>query len=491
MCKRGPGILRRFLNRRFERARVAYLGAACALLGSTVPLAAQSAEPWKRDDRALVIDAYEYNQIDWHALSAEKRLAAFIGKASDGLPPAYSCSGNEVETRLCGALWKRYAVSRELYHTRRAMARSLGLKWGAYHLGRPGNPIDQANHFIDFAQPGPDDLIAIDIEDNDPEKWISLEDAEEFARHIKRRVGRFPVLYTNGSTAKYIADNKDRYRLLSRLPLWYARYSAGVDMHFPKGNWSTYTLWQFLSQENCNSRRCPYRIPGTGYDIDINVASMSVEALHAAWPFGGLIDQSADRIASVPLPVSREDGLSGKFTLAYASVALTDPPLVETAEPAATALPVTLTALAEPELPKTDPRLAALDRLASGALREPPVATSDAEAVEADLPVVEPVPVTAEPVAEPVVLTVAAVLPDQPHAAVEADRREPLLRAYPGAVPIAEVLARLPGLRSCAASDALPVHVAELDDVGVPSASPLPRPARAVVLLTGMADSAP
>ena len=50
-------------------------------------------------------------------------------------------------------------MARELYRTRRTVAKALGLKWGAYHLARPGNPIDQANHFVDFADPPPDDRV--------------------------------------------------------------------------------------------------------------------------------------------------------------------------------------------------------------------------------------------------------------------------------------------------------------------------------------------
>lgn len=276
--------------------------------------------PWKRDDRALVIDAYEYNAIDWKALATDKRIVGFIGKASDGLPPPYACAGNETEIRLCKALFKRHAVARELFHTRRMVAKSLGLKWGAYHLARPGNPIDQANNFIDFAQPEPDDLLAIDIEDNDPEKWMSLSDAEEFVRHVQRRTGRFPILYTNGTTAKYIADNRELYPLLSRLPLWYARYKPEIGEHFPKGNWQSYTLWQFASQANCNDRSCPYRVSGTDTDIDVNVASMNAEQLRNAWPFGGLLDVPVDLIASVPIPIGREAGLAGDVTLAYAPV---------------------------------------------------------------------------------------------------------------------------------------------------------------------------
>jgi len=309
-----------FKARHFLRAALAAFVLTAAAAGAG---ASDFSEPWKNPDRALVIDAYEYNAIDWAKLSTDKRIAGFIAKASDGMPPPYYCSGDETAFRLCKALWKRHAVARELFHTRKAMAGLLGLKWGAYHLARPGNPVEQANNFIDFAEPGPDDLMAIDIEDNDPEKWMSLEDAEEFVRHVHRRVGRFPVLYTNGSTARHIADNRARYPLLSRLPLWYARYKPDIDIHFPKGNWQGYALWQFSAQANCNSRRCPYRPPGTPLDIDVNVAPMSVAELREQWPFGGLIDAPAEMLASVPVPISREAALKGAVTLTYAPVAPT------------------------------------------------------------------------------------------------------------------------------------------------------------------------
>ncbi|QPC86993.1 muramidase [Mesorhizobium sp. NBSH29] len=293
----------------------------CASILATAPgWGSEFIAPWFKPNHALVIDAYEYNEIDWEKLSTNKRIAGYINKASDGLSPPYACSGAELEVKLCKALWKRHAVARELFQTRRMLAKSLGLKWGAYHLARPGNPIDQANNFIDFANPGPDDLMAIDIEDNDPKKWMSLEDAEEFVRHIQRRTGRFPVLYTNGSTAKHIADNRERYRLLSRLPLWYARYTDAIGVHFPLGYWRGYALWQFSSQANCNQHRCPYRIHGAPDDIDVNVAAVSVEALRTAWPYGNLIDVQPDRMASVPVPLTRAEADAGHLPLAYAPV---------------------------------------------------------------------------------------------------------------------------------------------------------------------------
>jgi GH25 family lysozyme M1 (1,4-beta-N-acetylmuramidase) len=309
------------------------------LLRRTVPLALAAAalsmaanasdfsEPWKRDDRALVVDAYEYNPIDWAQLATDKRVVAFINKASDGMPPPYYCFGAETEVKLCKALWKRHAVTRELFQTRRVVAKALGLKWGAYHLARPGNPVEQANNFLDFAEPAADDLLALDIEGTDPAQWMSLEDAEEFVRQVHRRMGRFPVLYTNGKTAQYIADNSYKYGLLSRLPLWYARYKPDIDVHFPMGNWQGYALWQFSAHTNCGRLRCPYRVAGTPEDIDVNVAPMDAAELRRRWPFGGLIDVPADYLASIPVPMPREAGLKGNVAITYASVAT--PPTFE------------------------------------------------------------------------------------------------------------------------------------------------------------------
>jgi len=301
------------------------LAAMMALISAAK--ASDFSEPWKNADRALVIDAYEYNPIDWAQLATDKRIAAFINKASDGMPPPYFCFGSDTDVKLCKALWKRHAVTRELFQTRRVVAKALGMKWGAYHLARPGNPVEQANNFLDFADPAPDDLMALDIEGIDPLQWMSLDDAEEFVRQVHRRVGRFPVLYTNGKTAQYIADNRYKYRLLSRLPLWYARYKPDIDVHFPMGNWQGYALWQFSAQANCGRFRCPYRVAGTPNNIDVNVVPTDAATLRQQWPFGGLIDVPSDYLASVPVPLSREAALAGKTTIIYADVAT--PPTFE------------------------------------------------------------------------------------------------------------------------------------------------------------------
>jgi len=263
------------------------------VIAALLPAPATAAEtrPWKTVTNALVIDAYEMNIIDWEEMLSDGRIAGFVSKASDGLPESFSCNDGHRGDTLghCRTMWRKYAVSRELYQTRRMLAKSKGLLWGAYHLARPDNPIDQANHFLDFADPADDEMMVIDIEDINADKFMSLEDADIFARHIKARTGRYPVLYTNHTTAKTIAANRDAYPVLARLPLWYARYKPSIAGVFPMGNWQSYALWQFSTLHNCKRKSCPYRVPGTLKDIDVNVVAMDRKTLAKTWPWGELI----------------------------------------------------------------------------------------------------------------------------------------------------------------------------------------------------------
>ena len=265
--------------------------------------------PWRNKTNGIVIDAYDKNDIDWLQMVKDKRIVGFISKASDGLSPPYGCSSSKNNTlfKLCRKTWDNYALKKKLFNSRRTIAKNLGLKWGSYHLGRQGNPVAQAYHYLQFADPKPDEVIVLDIEHSVGERWISLADAEIFVDFIKKRIGRYPLLYTNHSTAVKIADNRELYPILSRLKLWYPRYSSQIKGVFPLGNWEHYELWQFSSNINCSKKKCLYRPPGTPRDIDVNVSRLSVSELRKAWPFEGIWPQKnipkalPDVIASEPI----------------------------------------------------------------------------------------------------------------------------------------------------------------------------------------------
>ena len=296
--------------------RVALSALAVIATLASAPARGADTEPWKDRSTALVIDAYELNIIEWDRLVTNKRVAGFISKASDGLPEVYDCRKPHRgdSANHCKTMWRKYAVSRELYQTRRMLAKAHGMLWGAYHLARPGNPIDQANHFLDYAKPSEDEMMVLDLEGLDTSQFMSLDDAEAFARHIKARTGRYPVLYTNHITARHIAARRENYRLLSRLPLWYARYRPDIRGVFPMGNWESYLLWQFSSASNCGGRSCPMRIEGTLDDIDVNTAPMTAAALATVWRQGGLVPERPPEFQHLVIA----SGALGTTTLASA-----------------------------------------------------------------------------------------------------------------------------------------------------------------------------
>jgi len=222
-------------------------------------------EPWKNPDIALAIDPFEGNPIDWEQLATDKRVVAIIHRATIGF---------RVDTK---------------YAERKVEAKKRGYKWGGYHYGKPGDPIKQADFFLETAKPDADDLIALDLESTDNTRHMSFEEAREFIKRIREKTGRYPVVYANNVVTKAIADQYGEDDVFAKTHLWYARFKKGVT-DFPAGTWKTYTLWQFSCEMNCNAAdrtRCLYTVPGTEYDMDVDVFNGTVEELKAKWPLGG------------------------------------------------------------------------------------------------------------------------------------------------------------------------------------------------------------
>jgi len=220
-------------------------------------------EPWKNPNVALAIDPFEGNAIDWEKLATDKRVVAIIHRAT---------IGDRVD--------KKYAQ-------RKIEAKQRGYRWGAYHYGKPGDPIKQADFFLETVKPTADDLIALDLESNDATRHMSFVDARIFINRIKEKTGRYPFVYANNEVAKAISDQFSGDEVFTRTHLWYARFKRKVT-DFPAGPWKTYTLWQFSSEMNCtgaNREACLYTVPGTAYDMDVDVFNGTIDELKKQWPF--------------------------------------------------------------------------------------------------------------------------------------------------------------------------------------------------------------
>ena len=237
---------------------------AAILACSSIVAFAQSpefSEPWKNPKVALAIDPYERNEIDWDQLATDARVVAIIHRAT---------IGNRADRK---------------YVERRDEAKKRGYKWGAYHFGRPGDPIKQADFFLETVEPEKDDLIALDLESTDA-KDMSLDEARVFIKRIKEKTGRYPFVYANNDVTKAISEQYGSDDVFAKTHLWYARFKRNVT-DFPQGTWKTYTLWQFSSEQNCaaaNRPACLYTVPGTEYDMDVDAYNGTIEELRSKWP---------------------------------------------------------------------------------------------------------------------------------------------------------------------------------------------------------------
>jgi lysozyme len=219
--------------------------------------------PWANESTALVIDPYEGNSIEWDKVATDSRVVAIIHRATFGKGADSS------------------------YFIRKKQAKMRGYAWGSYHIGRAGDPITQANFYLETAQPESDEVMALDIEDLDPASSMTLDDARRFLLRIKEQTGRYPMLYANQAVAAEISRRYKKDDVFSQAPLWYARFRTHVS-DFPVGTWNSYTLWQFKSELNCKQSDpsgCPYWVPGTKSDMDVDVYNGSIAELKNRWPF--------------------------------------------------------------------------------------------------------------------------------------------------------------------------------------------------------------
>jgi lysozyme len=215
--------------------------------------------PWKRSDTAIVIDAYELNPINWNQMATDPRVVGVIHRSSIGM-----------------------RVDRQ-YQARKEIAKQRGYLWGAYHLGTRDSTLAQAELFLSLIDDEEDTLMILDLEDTNNTRFMTLDQAVVFMEIIYERTGRIPVVYANHSTTRLINQRLSQNPLIQQSKLWYARFRSNVT-DFPKGIWDTYFLWQFSSEVNCSrTGTCLYNVPGTLFDMDINVYNGTESQLRYEW----------------------------------------------------------------------------------------------------------------------------------------------------------------------------------------------------------------
>lgn len=163
------------------------------------------------------------------------------------------------------------SITDHKYNSRRALASSAGLLWGAYHFMRPGSVSAQVNLFMEIAKPNDETLMACDYED----EGIPVNALVEFMQQLEEKLGRSPVLYC-GHILKAKLGSRPRAEL-QKYRLWLAQY--GPTPHPPAG-WSKTWLWQF-SDGSVGPK--PHSVPGINSPVDCDHFAGSDEQLRNEW----------------------------------------------------------------------------------------------------------------------------------------------------------------------------------------------------------------
>lgn len=186
------------------------------------------------------------------------------------------------------------------YTARRRQAESVGILWGGYHFGtRQYSGEQQAASFLSACQPGPQTVMALDLEPNDanPRNTMRLDQAEAFVSAVQRATGRLPMLYTHPAWANGEVYGRKRLRLgaavvpgslLARCELWLADYREEPQLPIA---WSGkgWKLWQYVADETSQNFAYgsePRHVEGVGH-CDRNMFNGDVAALNRFWKNGG------------------------------------------------------------------------------------------------------------------------------------------------------------------------------------------------------------
>lgn len=92
------------------------------------------------------------------------------------------------------------------------------------------------------------------------------------------------MVYCNKTVFDEISKTYSDTSVFAKCGLWYARFVKEIPS-FNKEVWPSYSLWQFSCEINCKkTNECFYNVPGTLYDMDINVYNGTVAELKSRWP---------------------------------------------------------------------------------------------------------------------------------------------------------------------------------------------------------------
>jgi lysozyme len=167
----------------------------------------------------------------------------------------------------------------DTYVSQRQQAKAAGLLWGSYHFADASDTMGQAENFLHYAAPDPDELFCLDWEDNPTGNGrMSLEGVKEWMLEVERRLDRPGqcVLYSGNTAKEVLGSSQDVFLGMRRL--WLAHYASEPVC---QDSWSSPWLHQYTDG---NYGPEPHSVPGIGH-CDINSAP-DADAIIFEWATG-------------------------------------------------------------------------------------------------------------------------------------------------------------------------------------------------------------
>jgi GH25 family lysozyme M1 (1,4-beta-N-acetylmuramidase) len=166
----------------------------------------------------------------------------------------------------------------DAYPTRRNLAASAGLLWGAYHWGTAMPAADQVSNFLDWANPDKNTLVALDFE-QDPGNQMTLDIAREFLGLINEKLNRKAVLYSGDVAKTDLGSTNDTFFGSHRL--WLCQYGNKPSV---QRSWKNFWLWQYTDGVKGPGRKTVPGIPGNRSNcLDCNYFPGTSADLQAQW----------------------------------------------------------------------------------------------------------------------------------------------------------------------------------------------------------------
>ncbi len=186
---------------------------------------------------------------------------------------------------------------------------AAGITFGAYHFARPDlhpfNPIPEADHFVDTAQPAPGNIIPVlDLERAGDLTPAQLTDwVLQWLGQVTARTGVKPMVYTSPIGWRDRMADTTAIADAGYTVLWIAHWNVATPM-LPANDWqgNSWKIWQY---SNCGD------VPGIDGCVDLDFFN--------GLDFAPIVIPSPDTVAPLAT-IATPTGVIGPVTVSFSEI---------------------------------------------------------------------------------------------------------------------------------------------------------------------------